>query len=40
MHPAGFAHVVIGDAGEPVFFEQAARAVKIPDLAPGSRPPK
>lgn len=36
----GYAYAIIGDAGEPGFFEKAVGAVEITDSKPGPYPPK
>jgi len=37
---AGYAYAVIGDVGEPAFFEKAIGAVQIADSTPGPYPPR
>ena len=40
MRLAGYAYAIIGDAGEPKFFEKAAGATAISDSTPKPYPPK
>lgn len=40
LQQQGYAYAIIGDAGEPGFFEKAAGAVEIAGSKPGPYPPK
>ena len=40
MRHQGYAYAVVGDVGQPGFFEKTARAVEIEDSTPGSYPPR
>lgn len=40
MEMAGYAYAIVGDAGEPGFFQKAAGAIVIDGSSPGAYPPK
>ena len=40
MKMAGYAYAIVGDAGQPAFFERASGAISISDSTPGPYPPK
>jgi ribosomal protein S18 acetylase RimI-like enzyme len=40
LYRTGYAYAVVGDAGAPGFFSNAAGAVEIPDSSPGAYPRK
>lgn len=40
MQAQGYAYAIVGDVGEPGFFQKAAGAVVIPASAPGPYPPR